>query len=103
MRWYDFAMDRKYPAAYYGAAIIHQLGLGTKVNLKEAVRLYTESSNRGHRIAPFMLGQLYETGTGVPKNITEAIRWYQLSAKRKYARAGTRARKLLAKNYKPNG
>jgi len=102
MRWYGFAMDQNYSSAFYGAGILNQLGLGTKKNIKEAIRLYTESSAKGHRIAPYMMGQLHETGTGVPKNRALAIRWYRVSAKRKYAKAAARLSKMTGQNPKTN-
>ncbi|MBT4938810.1 MAG: sel1 repeat family protein, partial [Rhodospirillaceae bacterium] len=69
-----------------------------KINLKEAIRLYRISTKRGHKIAPYMLGQLYETGTGVAKDLAEAIKWYQLAGERNFSSGKKRSDVLLKRN-----
>lgn len=45
-----------------------------------AVRIYTDLSNQGDRIAQLRLGLMYDEGHGVPKHYQQAVRWYSVAA-----------------------
>jgi TPR repeat protein len=67
------AAQRGHPQAKYMLARCHEKGVGTSVNLSEAIRLYTESGNAGFLKAQRKLGWLYHTGRFVPLENIESL------------------------------
>jgi len=55
-------------------------GSGVEKDIKEAIRLYRLSGEKGNQNAQYQLGLLYETGEGVQKDKNEAIRLYRMCA-----------------------
>jgi TPR repeat protein len=52
-------------------------GLGTNVDLREAVRLYGEAADKGDAVAMRFLGINYWEGIGVPIDRQESRRWFR--------------------------
>lgn len=59
---------------------IHELGLGTPMNLAEARRLYEQAAALGQAEAMTALGALHAFGRGTPQNLAEARAWYERAA-----------------------
>jgi uncharacterized protein len=51
-----------------------------KGDFRTAVRIYSELSNQGDRIAQLQLGLMYDEGHGIPKQYQQAVRWYSVAA-----------------------
>ena len=64
-----------------------QNGVGFAKDYKEAVRLYTLSSQQGHSGAQNNLGWCYQNGFGVVKDANEAVRLFTLAAQQGHSYA----------------
>lgn len=68
------------PAAMYMLAVMYEQGDGVDRNMEEAVRLYTESADKGFGASECNLGDIYFEGRGVERNYDEAVRYYLAAA-----------------------
>ncbi|MBC3917482.1 SEL1-like repeat protein [Undibacterium sp. CY18W] len=53
---------------------------GLQVNVDEAIKLWTQASDKGDKEASYQLGWLYFVGNKVEKNATKAHSWFSLAA-----------------------
>ncbi|MFZ6755740.1 hypothetical protein ACO0K9_00855 [Undibacterium sp. Ji50W] len=53
---------------------------GLQVNVDEAIKLWTQASDKGDKEASYQLGWLYFVGNKVEKNATKAHGWFSLAA-----------------------
>jgi TPR repeat protein len=59
---------------------IYAMGLGTRIDQKEAFRLYQQAARKGYPYSQHNLGVIYHQGEGVPKNDSLAIYWFREAA-----------------------
>lgn len=64
--------------------VFHQVGLGTKIDIPEAIKWYKKASLRNDKTSPYNLGELYfeEKDRGID-NLPAAVYWYGIAAQRK--------------------
>ncbi len=66
--------------AQYLLARMHQLGIGTKINHKEAFNWYAQAAMQGHADGQFQLGMQWKDGRGVRPYIEVAEFWIRQAA-----------------------
>ncbi|MEJ0070081.1 MAG: tetratricopeptide repeat protein [Pseudomonadota bacterium] len=59
-------------------------------NFAEALKWFSEASNKGSATGAMNVGQMHEIGLGVAKDSTEAVKWFRLAAERGFASAQAR-------------
>lgn len=64
--------------------VFHQMGIGTKIDIPEAIKWYKKASLRNDKISPYNLGEIYfeEKDKGID-NLPAAVYWYEIAQKRK--------------------
>jgi TPR repeat protein len=61
----------------YNVGLMYEQGIGTSVNLKEALFWYEKAAKQGNTAAQYNLGVLYENGKGTEVNFAKANEWYR--------------------------
>ncbi|WP_347303652.1 tetratricopeptide repeat protein [Croceibacterium sp. TMG7-5b_MA50] len=80
-RWYDRALDVGHLAAAQIMGDMSFEGVGTRRNVRRAVRYYRQAARFGLPSAQYSLAQLLEFGDeGVPQDLEEALGWYREAA-----------------------
>ena len=64
--WFNMAADAGDPEGECNAAYMYVHAEGTNANLEEAIRLYTDSAEKGYVQSMFNLAHMYSDGLGVP-------------------------------------
>ena len=77
----------------------YHFGIGTKVNLTEAVRWYRQSADRGLEDGQRHLAYMYEFGLGIPPDRKMALLYYDRSAAQGDALAKRAAANLRSPDY----
>lgn len=64
--------------------VFHQMGIGTTIDIPEAIKWYKKASLRNDKISPYNLGEIYfeEKDKGID-NLPAAVYWYGIAQKRK--------------------
>lgn len=64
--------------------VFHQMGVGTKKDIPEAIKWYKKASLRNDKVSPYNLGEIYfeEKDKGIG-NLSAAVYWYGIAQKRK--------------------
>eukprot|EP01040_Poterioochromonas_malhamensis_P010136 gene10136-11021_t len=73
--------------ARYLIGVCYSEGLGTKKDIREALRWYRMSAEQGYSAAQAYMAFAYYSGMGMVQNLQEAVRWYTMSADQGYAAA----------------
>lgn len=66
---------KKDPEALNALGYCYELGLGTTINLAEAMRWYKRGAAAGNADAMHNVASLYVTGDGVPKDPKQVLHW----------------------------
>jgi len=66
--------------AQHGLGFRYYYGIGAKVDMVEAARLFRLAANQGHAKSQYRLGTQYLDGKGLEQNYTEAVKWLRLAA-----------------------
>lgn len=61
----------------YYMGYVHEHGIGTEINLDQAISFYREGLKNGEVRSIRALGSLYEQGRGVEKNLKTALQFYE--------------------------
>lgn len=84
------------PSAQSVLAWMYAQGVGGKVDLARAVRLYLQAARAGDATAQNNAGELYETGRGVKPDAKLALDWYRKAAEAGFAPAQFNLGRLYA-------
>ncbi len=79
---FEYIKCSNYPQkldAQYNLGRIHQKGVASQPNDKEAAKMYKLAAVRGHRRAQYILSMMYEYGRGVESNKQESSRLFNLA------------------------
>lgn len=80
VRWYEHRGERGDLEAQAIAGALHERGIGTPVDLAEALRWYRQAAEGGQAVAQFRLGVLLSQGVEGPPDHAAAARWYLAAA-----------------------
>ena len=67
--------------------MFYEQGIGTDVNMEQAINCYRQAAEMGDPVAHFALGMCYFYGKGVSENIETALEWVNKAAELGYAEA----------------
>ena len=73
--------------AMYNIAVIHDFGLGIKMNKELAVAWYKSAASNDHKIAQYNLGWMFYNGESVSKDFLLSFEYYKQSAEQNYSKA----------------
>jgi ATP-dependent protease ClpP protease subunit len=73
--WLPLA-EQGHRTAQFNVAVLHEKGLGTPQDLREAARWYLKAAKRGDLEAAYNVATFYATGTGFDQDVGEARHWY---------------------------
>ena len=73
---------------------MHRNGIGTEVDLEQAVSWYQRAAEQGEATALFNLGGMFRKGYGVPQNDRKALEHYRQAAAKGNAQAKQMLRRL---------
>jgi TPR repeat protein len=62
--------------------VLYINGDGVNQDIKKAVNLFKEGSEKESALCMYFYARCLETGTGVRRNRSEAIEWYRRAAKK---------------------
>jgi TPR repeat protein len=74
--WLRRAADLGDARAMTNLGLVYEKGVGTAVDMAQAVQCYTRGADAGQPVAMTNLGRLYESGIGV----ANAIQWFRRAA-----------------------
>jgi TPR repeat protein len=80
LKWYARAANNGHLPAIYKVALMHDRGLGTKLNTRMAFRWYKKAAVMKYHPAQYQLGHIYAKGRGVKRDTIKAYMWYNLAA-----------------------
>ncbi|MDP2137594.1 MAG: LysM peptidoglycan-binding domain-containing protein [Candidatus Didemnitutus sp.] len=85
--WYERAAGRGFAPAQFNLGLVHELGRGVAVDLRQAFRYYLLAAEQGFIPAQFNTGNMYATGRGVGQDLFEANIWFKQAAEKGLAEA----------------
>lgn len=78
---YMQAAKANHPVASYRVAVCHEVGAGTKKDVRRAVQFYRKAAALGHTLAMHKVGMIFIYGLlGHQKNLKEGISWLKRAA-----------------------
>jgi uncharacterized protein len=80
LKWYARAANNDHSPATYKVAMMHDRGLGTKMNTRTAFKWYKKAAEMKYHPAQYQLGYIYAKGRGVRRDTIKAYMWYNLAA-----------------------
>lgn len=93
------ATSNKTGEAYYNLGLCHYMGIGTKVNYKDAYKNFVKAANKGYNQGMIAAAECLCKGIGCKKDLEGAINWLRQSA----GQGDPTAIYLLGKYLKSNG
>jgi len=75
------------PESQIGMGMMHHRGLGTPINIDQAVAWYQLAADQGYPKGQSNMGVMYMHGFGVEQNYTKSAKWFHLAAKNGIAMA----------------
>lgn len=85
--WFEKAASQDFPTGWQAGAVaelmlgrIYQRGLGTAVDLQQALAWYQKSAVHGNRAAQYALGSMYLKGQGTSKDVVQGVAWIRKAA-----------------------
>lgn len=85
--WYERAAGRGFAPAQFNLGLVHELGRGVPIDLRQAFRYYLLAAEQGFIPAQFNTGNMYATGRGVGQDLFEANIWFKQAAEKGLAEA----------------
>jgi len=73
--------------AAYRLGVTFANGIGTKLDIPEALKWLRLAAGKDHSGAFFLIGRCYAEGNGIPKDPAEAVAWYRKAAEKDVAEA----------------
>jgi hypothetical protein len=94
--WLPLA-EQGHRTAQFSVAVLHEKGLGTPPDLREAARWYLKAAQQGDLEAAYNVATFYAAGTGFDRDEEQARRWYAQVVGNPQSGAAASAIKLRAR------
>ena len=83
----------------YRIGVAFANGIGTKLDIPEALKWLRLAAEKDHPGAFFLIGRCYAEGNGIPKDPAEAVAWYRKAAEKGLPGAQTALGKCLESGF----